>query len=205
MKRIFFSFTFSFLLLCGGVFAAMPVSLFSFFQSYSNLSVIQDIQLHKQFNGNVAAFLTDDANPVSQKLAVMNSLINHNLNNNSAETYKMFIGRIHGVDYQKIDLNTLSGEELLCFGYLTLIDHMGDPVDALPILQKAADRSPQNKSVQFIYALINSQSMINNGKSCEAWKSFQAVAVRTDLINDLDDQISALMTNEMQSFAGACN
>lgn len=205
MKRIFFSFAFSFLLLCGGVFAAMPVSLLSFFQSYSNLSVIQEIQLHKQFNGNVAAFLTDGTNPVSQKLAVMNSLINHNLNNNSAETYTMFLGRMHGVDYQKIVLNSLSGEELLCLGYLTLIDHMGDPVDALPILQKAAAKSPQNKSVQFIYALINSQAMINNGKSCEAWKSFQAITGKPGLVNDLDDQIASLMMNEMQSYAEACN
>lgn len=187
------------------MFAAKPVSLLSFYDSYSNLDIIRTIQQNNQFDGNIGAFLLNESNSVSEKLATMNALIGHNKNNNAAETFKMLVSRQYKANYETLDLNILSANELLCLGYLTLIDDQGNPDNALPILEKASVKSQTSKSVQIIYALISAQSLINKGQTCEAWNSFKISTENSALTNDLDGEIAGRIVNEMQVYNEGCN
>lgn len=84
-------------------------------------------------DGKSAYFLMDENNPIDQKAAIINALIESDKDSENATTFSMFLARKHGANFQDMDLNLLSADELFCMGYLTIMDEDGNPDLALPI------------------------------------------------------------------------
>jgi len=186
--------------LIAGSIAQNQLSKVSFYDNFSQIDEIQAIIKANGLEGTAGLFLTNDNNPIGLKAAVINALLTSDKANN-AETFTMFLGRKYGVNFKELDYNTLNASDVFCLGYITLIS--GE--NALPILEKAQEMSPNSKTVQFIGSIAKAQAEINNGNNCEAWKVYSKTASNTALNNDLDNTIKSAFDNAMSQYQSSCN
>ena len=78
-----------------------------------------------------------------------------------------------------------NAEELLCLGYLTVLDNYFDPKPALVILEKAKTKNPGSYTINIIYALVQAQIYLDDNKWCKVWKVCDNVRNNSSLIMDL--------------------
>jgi hypothetical protein len=185
-------------------YAQSNVTLTSFYNAYSQLENVQTVLQMGVLDGNSAYFLMDENNPIDQKAAVINALIESDKEQENATTFSMFVARKYGVNFQDLDLNLLTGDELFCMGYLTIIDEQGNPNLALPILEKAIEKDSKSYTIQLITALAKAQSSLNQKDNCTAWKTFSTVASSASLTNDLNSAIKNDLNNAMNPFKQGC-
>ncbi|MCB0804835.1 MAG: hypothetical protein KDC05_03500 [Bacteroidales bacterium] len=182
---------------------ANEISLVKFYQHYSHIDLIQQIESNGDFNGFVAQFLMDDNTPIDEKAAVINAFIGNNAKGNIAETYKQFIARQYKEDFTNLNLEKLNGEELFILGYLTLIDDKGNPEKALPILEKANTRLTNSSTINTILSLAKAQQASDTGDNCLAWKTIES-STGAPLNNDLDQQVIDIIVSETNNLKSAC-
>ena len=156
-------------------------------------------------DGRVIPFLLNENTPIDQKAAVLNALVNTDQPRRNASTFKQFLARQYKDNFETMDINLLNGHELFCLGYLTLIDDMGMPENALPILELAKTKNQNSKTVSMIYAVASAQASINNNKACEGWKTFQSTQSDTSLNNDIGNNIVTYFQVEMETYKQGCN
>lgn len=185
-------------------FAQNQVSQTSFYENNSQLDAVQAILKTGGIEGTSALFLMDENNPMGEKAVVINSLLSSEKSNN-AETFTMFLARKYGVNFQELDINSLTANEVFCLGYITLVNDDGNPNKALPILEKAIEKMPNSTTVQMIGAIAKAQAEINNNNNCEAWKAFSKVIANTGLNNDLEENSKSAFIDAMSSYEGSCN
>lgn len=184
--------------------AQSPVTLTSFHNSYSQLEGVQTILEMGALDGKSAYFLMDESNPMDQKAAIINALVDSDKGKENATTFSMFVARKYGVNFQEMDLNILTAGELFCMGYLTIMDEKGNPDLALPIFAKAIEKDSKSYTIQMINALANAQSSINKKDNCAAWKTFSGVSSNTSFTNDLNADIKNALNNSMNPYKEGC-
>ncbi len=184
--------------------AQTPVTLTSFHSNFSQLEEVQTILQMGVLDGKSAYFLMDENNPIDQKAAIINALVDSDRDSDNANTFSMFVARKYGANFQDMDLNLLSAHELFCMGYLTIIDEKGSPELALPIFEIAIQKDAKSYTIQLINALANAQSSINQKDNCTAWNTFSAVATSTSYTNDLDANIKNELNNAMSTYKEGC-
>lgn len=204
MKNTLFTFM-CFFTIAGITTAANPVTLTKFYQHYSQLQPVQEIESHGVLTGRVASFLMDDNNPIDEKAAVVNAFTANNEKNIAALTYKQFVARKYKGDFNNLDLNQLNGEELFILGYLTLMDDKGDPENALPILEMADQKLTNSLTVNTILALARAQQSISHRNECEAWQTINRVISGQGMNNDLDQQVVETIASETENLKSACD
>jgi len=192
------------LAIVGAASAANKISLAQFYQQYSQLDAVQNVETSGVLNGEVAMFLMNKQIPIDQKAAVVNTFTNNNELGNTAETYSQFIAREHRMDYTKLDMDQLSGEELFILGYFTMIDDKGDPSNALPILRRAEVKLANSQTVKLVLALAEAQQFIDSGNTCDAWQTINQ-ATSGDLNNDLDQGAVNSILAESSELKSACD
>ncbi len=185
--------------------AANDVALTRFYQYYNQLDPIQDIEANGMLNGTVAMFLMNNTIPIDQKAAVCNAFIAHNEMGNTASGYKQFIARKYRVDFKKLDLSQLKGEELFILGYLTMIDNKGNTSEALPILEQAKQKLPNSTTINAVLALATAQKLANSGQKCDAWKTIDQLSTATGLNNDMNKQVIDTIRAENNNLESACD
>ena len=184
--------------------AQAPVTLASFHNTFSQLEEVQTVLQMGVLDGKSAYFLMDDNNPIDQKAAIINALVESDRDSENATTFSMFLARKYGADFKNLDLKLLTGDELFCLGYLTIIDENGNPDLALPIFEKAIEKDAKSLTIQLITALAKAQLSINQKDNCAAWKAFSTVATSSAFTNDLDGNIKSELSNAMNPYNQAC-
>lgn len=187
------------------VFASTPVTLVSFYSDYSNIDEVRIMEENGVLDGRVMPFLLNENNPIDQKAAVINALVNTDQPRRNASTFKQFLARKYKDNFETMDINILNGHELFCLGYLTMIDDMGNPKNALPILELAKSKNQNSRTVAMIYALASAQESINKNIPCEGWNTFENTRSNTTLNNDLGINIISYFQVEMETYKEGCN
>lgn len=184
--------------------AAVPVTMTNFHSVYNYLMEVSHVVENGVIDGRTVSFLVDENNPIDQKAAIINGLVTNNKTKSNALTFKQFVARKYGENWENLDLNKLSGDELFCLGYITIIDGEGNSEDGLTVLNMAVQKSPNSYTINLIHALAVAQSSINNGNDCEGWKTCNSVKTNTTLNNDLNSGISSLIFDVMESYNNNC-
>jgi len=185
--------------------ASNPISTMRFYDTYNYLEQVSYVENNGVLDGRIVPFLMDENTPVDQKAAVINAFTVNNKVKNNAMTFKQFMARKYGDNFQTMDINQLSAAELFCYGYLTLMDEGGDPTNALAILKSAHAKDPASKTIATIYALAAAQKALNDGNKCTAWKSFEDIQSTAGLNNDMDAGIITTIDTNMKEYQSACN
>ncbi|MBN2175066.1 MAG: hypothetical protein JW731_13110 [Bacteroidales bacterium] len=185
-------------------FGQSTVTIAKFYDNYLYDLNVQNTSQHGQLDGNAAHYLMDPNIGLEYKAAVINALVDAE-KKYGASTFAQYLGRKYGTTKDNLDYSKLTGDELFSLGYLTLIDHDGDPSQALPILEKAKNSLPGSLTVNLIYALAQAQDHINKGENCEAWLVCNTVMNNKSLINDLSVSATEIIIDAVKPYQSACN
>lgn len=185
------------------IFAAAPVTLVSFYQNFNSLDEVRMMADAGELDGRVMPFLLDENISLDQKAAVINALVTTEKARRNASTFKQFLARKYKDNFETMDINKLNGHELFCLGYLTLIDDMGNPDNALPILNLAMTKNQKSQTVHMIYAIAEAQEFINKGNNCEGWDTFENTRANSALNNDMGNIVS-YFTVAMETYKEGC-
>ncbi|MFU8842772.1 MAG: hypothetical protein ACNA7V_03075 [Bacteroidales bacterium] len=187
-----------------GIIASEPVTNTKFYTVYGSLPEVSHIETHGTADGNVLPFLIGPENPIDQKAAVMNTLLVNNQNKNNAVTFRMFVARTYRENFETLDLNKLTADELFCLGYLTLLDEDGATANALPILQMAKVKNPSSSTIAIVHALATTQASAKAGNPCEGWNLFMQVVGNSSLNNDMHPEMVSIVSRSMQPYGEGC-
>ena len=152
----------------------------------------------------MAGYIADKNVAVDQKLAVINALQWNEKGKNNVETFKMFLGRKYGKDFNNLNLDELSGDELLCLGYMISLDKQRKLTEALPILEKAKVKNSTSYTTQLICSLAFAQNYINTSQDCDAWKVCDNVRNNTALVQDFNSEAITIIFEQVDTYKDKC-
>lgn len=187
------------------IFAASPLTKVSFYEAYQSNEMVQYVEELGMFDGRVAAYLIDVNNSLGEKAAVINALPWNEKNSESVNTYKMFLGRQYGVSYKALNLTDLIGDELLCLGYMMLLDNNIEISEARGVLEMAIEKNTKSYVTNLIYTLTSAQLNLNDNQDCEAWTVCNSIRIDASFTKDLNDQAIGLIYQDVDAFKSACN
>jgi hypothetical protein len=116
-----------------------------------------------------AEFLCDPEVPLDQKAALVNALSWNIDGKDNAEIFTYYLALMNNKTVTDLQIADLAPDELLCLGYLTVMDDYFNPDKALPYLEKAAEKIPKSFTAAIIYALTRAQKLMDSDWG-EAWK-----------------------------------
>lgn len=189
---------------CNIVFAASPLVKASFYEAYQNNEMVQYAEKLSIVDGKIAFYLMDENINLGEKAAVINALNWNENSKNNADTYKMFLGRKYGVGYESLDFAELSGDELLCLGYIMLLVDNKNITEATGILNMAIEKNTQSYITNLIYALASAQIHLNDGKDCDAWTICNSIRTDAAFTKDVDDQALEMIYLEVDAYKDSC-
>ncbi|MCX7745830.1 MAG: stalk domain-containing protein [Clostridia bacterium] len=184
MKRGF-SFLITIILLltaCLPVFADSPLTSTQISDAYQDIDMVRKAGQVKVITNEIAEFLFSAENPIDIKAAVINALGWDAEEQENVETYCELI---YNKPLKDLKLESLSGEELFCIGYLTAMDDYFSPQRAKPILEKAEAKIKNSLTVSVITALVKAQEALHENKSFTVWKLVDEVVNNKALMQDL--------------------
>jgi hypothetical protein len=190
--------------LIASVVASKPVTLTNFHASFGYLDEVRHVLDHGLIDGRIVNFLVDQNNPIDEKAAIINALVDNNKYKSNALTFKQYIARKYKESWESLDLNKLNAEELFCLGYMTIQDENGATTNGLPILEMAEQKNPYSYTISLFRALASAEVSIDAGNDCEGWKECQAVKSNTSLNNDLDSGVANIIFNTIESYNNGC-
>jgi len=190
---------------CNILFAASPLIKASFYEAYQSNEIVQYVEERGMFDGRVAAFLMDENVALGEKAAVINALPWNENNKESVNTFKMFLGRNYGVGYESLKLNDLSGDELLCLGYMMLLDENIEISEAQGVLELSIEKNTKSYVTNLIYALSSAQVHIDASQDCDAWTLCNSIRTDAAFTKDINDQAIGLIFQEVDVYKSACN
>lgn len=193
------SFTFS------NIIASTPLTKVSFYEAYQFSEMVQYAEKQGKVDGKIAFYLMDENNDLGERAAVINALGWNEQSKANADTYKMFLGRKYGVAYESLELNNLTGDELLCLGYLVVMDENKDLSEALGVLELAIQKNTQSYITNMIYALASAQIRLNDKQECDAWTLCNSIRTDASFKKDISDQAIGLIYQEVDVYKSACN
>lgn len=205
MKKILIVFITGFITICGNiVFAGSPLIQTRFYSAYYLNEKVQLAEQLEFLDGSMAGYIADKNVAVDQKLAVINALQWNEKGKNNVETFKMFLGRKYGKDFNNLNLDELSGDELLCLGYMISLDKQRKLTEALPILEKAKVKNSTSYSTQLICSLAFAQNYINTSQDCDAWKVCDNVRKNTALVQDFNSEAITIIFEQVDTYKDKC-
>lgn len=184
--------------------AANPVTMTDFHRVYNYLTEVNSVLDHGVIDGRIMPFMMDENTPIDQKAAVINALVVKNTSKSNALTFKQFISRNYGENWESPDLTKFSADDLFCLGYMMILDADGNSEEGTAILEMASRKAPNSLTINTIYALALAQNAINSGNACEGWKAISNVKSNTNLNSDLNTEISNVILREMEQYNEGC-
>lgn len=187
------------------IIASSPLTKVSFYEAYQFNEMVQYAEKQGMVDGKVAFYLMDENNNLGERAAVINALGWNEQSKANADTYKMFLGRKYGVAYESLELNNLSGDELLCLGYLIVMDENKDISEAIGVLELAIEKNKQSYVTNMIYAITSAQIRLNDNQECDAWTLCNSIRTDASFKKDISDQAIGLIYQEVDVYKSACN
>ncbi len=178
-------------------YADSPVTSTPFSNAYLDQPIVERAKDAGQMTKEIAEYLKDSDNPLTIKAAVINALYNQMewSEKNYADTYAKYV---YNKFVQELDMNTLSGEELYCLGYLTLLDHYMTPQKAIPYLEAALNKKPDSFTVSMTLAIARGQESWS-----DIWSLTTAVLEDLTLKQDMKPEAVEIIFNYLSLYQDA--
>jgi len=163
-------------------FADSPITSTQIYKSYLDCPMVVKAQETGVMNDTIAAFLLNDTIDIGFKVAVVNAL-SWDKGKKNANLLIPYILKKYGLS-NGFDMNTLSGADILCLGYLSIMDDYFNPDKAISILKVAREKNPLSYTFNIILALAESQKAMDNDW-CSVYKTCDEVRNNKSLRQDM--------------------
>ncbi|MBT9546206.1 MAG: hypothetical protein IV090_12515 [Candidatus Sericytochromatia bacterium] len=204
MKKIFLA-SLAFLGLCLPVLADSPVTSTTFSEAYQDLPLIVEAQTGHQLTPAMAAFLSDNTQPLDQRLALVNALGWKFEGQNNAALWLKHLQIQKQQAGARPEQLALSAEEQLFLGYLMVLDNYFEPRPGVQWVRRGARQLWQSQSAQLVLAIVEAQDYINRSKLwCQIWLQTERALTDTRLKADLRPQARKLIVEYLELYQPYC-
>lgn len=185
--------------------AGSPLSDIKFYMAYQSNEKVQLAEQQGFLDGDISFYLMDEAVSIDQKAAVINALDWGEKGKNNVVTFKMFLGRKYGKNYENLDLAELSDVESFCLGYMLMLDDNKNLEKAISALEQAQTKNAKSYAINLVYALASGQSFLNNADECGAWTVCNNTRSDASLTQDLNSEAVRIIFAEVDNYKNSCN
>ena len=195
--------TFATFLFMFAVYAGNPIAT-NFSNLYSHVEQVGLAEQYGKLDGNIASYILDGSVALENKAAVINAMYINSKADYNATTFRQYLARAIKGDWQNLDLTQLTGDELFCLGYMTIMDKPSDPQTALVIFEQAKEKSASSFLVDFFYSLVQAQVFSADGKFCEAFKVCENVRNNDKLTSDFSEYAVNVIFESVNNYNKKC-
>jgi hypothetical protein len=175
--------------------ADSPITSTDIYKAYTDVDMVKYAKKHPNLDKKIAEYLHSTDVSIDVKAAVINAVGWSVDGKTNAEDYCKYIYSSLPKD---IDINSLSADELLCIGYLIVLDDYFHPKYAIPYLTKAKELNKTSFTVAIIDALIHAQDIMDDqGSWCDMWDVVHKVYDDKSVYNDLRDKARKIIWDYM--------
>jgi len=205
MKQIFLA-SLAFLGLCLPALADSPATSTTFSEAYQDLPLIVEAQGSHVLTPAMAAFLSDAAQPLDQRLALVNALGWKFEGQNNAVLWLKHLQALKNQPGARPEQLALSAEEQLFLGYLMVLDDYFHPRPGVQWVRRGARQLWQSQSAQLVLAIVEAQDYINRAKLwCQIWLQTERALNNPRLNADLRPQARNVIVEYLQLYQPYCN
>lgn len=204
MKKIF-CLSFIFACACVPVLKAdSPVTSTVFYSAYMEHEIVGYAEQSGVLDDKIAAYLLDEGNLIDVKAAVINALGWDYYGTNNSATFMDHVAKAHGTTAAKLNYASLSGSELMCMGYLKIMDNYNSTDTALQILELARQKMSRSFTVNMIWAIADAQQKFD-ADWCGVWTNTAQVLNNTALVRDMKTSAIQSVVDYMILYKGSCS
>jgi hypothetical protein len=183
--------------------ADSPITSTDFYKAYTDIPMVRKADSAGVMDQEFAEYLCDPKNPIDCKAAVINALSWSIDGKHNAEIFTYYLALKNRKTVTDLRMDDLAPDQLLCLGYLTVLDDYFNPAQALPYLEKASDRLPNSYTVAIIYALAQAQKLMDSSW-CQAWKVTEKVFENKKLKLDMRKKARDIIFDYMVLYREEC-
>lgn len=171
-----------FLLIGKIAFADSPLTSIDFYKAYLNVHMVKKAKASKgKMTAEIMAFLVDEHNQQTEKLAIINAL-GWNHKHLNSENYKEYIIKAKNYNSEfggkyTAFLYNASAPELLYYSYMKAMENYGQPLMVFDYLERALEMEPKNLNIILIYELIKSQVLFEINEKDLAKEKIKSVII----------------------------
>ncbi len=204
MKRIF---CIAFVIACASIRtirADSPVTSTVFYNAYMEHEIVGYAEQSGMIDEKIAAYLLDGDNLIDVKAAVINALGWDYYGKHNSDTFMDYLSKAHGTAAGKLTYASLSGSELMCLGYLKIMDNYNTTDTALQILELARQKMSRSFTVNMIWAITDAQQKFD-ADWCGVWTNTAQVLNNTALVRDMKTSAIQSVVDYMILYKGSCS
>lgn len=184
--------------------ADSPITSTDFFTAYEDLEIVCEARAKGVIDREIAEYLLSENNAVDHKAAVVNALSWKFEGKENALVFRIFLALKYSTDLDHLDLDALTSDELLCLGYLTVLDNYFEPSRAIPILEMAWQKNQDSYTVNIVLALARAQQWMEYDW-CLAWLTVKEVRENQALQRDLRPAAERIIFDYMELYENYCH
>lgn len=184
--------------------ADSPITSTVFHTVYQEYSPVARAKDSGRLDSIMIDFLLDDQVVMGAKAALINAL---SWDNKGKKNTSPFVDRLrhkYKLGEENLYLDKLTAGELMCLGYLMVMDDYFNPAGAIPVLEMARDKAPKSQTVHTVLALVLSQALLNQDDWCGIWLTCSEVFANKDLEPDLEEEALLKIRQYIEVYRESC-
>ena len=182
------------------VFADSPITSTPFHEAYYDGAIVTYAAGKKVMDNTIADYLANDNNPIDVRIAVINAMGWDISGRNNTELYLTQV--YHGK--KEFTMKSLSPDQKLVIGYMTIMDDYFKPEAGLLYLEEALKEMPNSRTANLIYTLAKGQEVMDED-FCKVWKYWDENMNKEGLNNDFSLAGELIAYDYIKEYKGYCN
>lgn len=184
--------------------ADSPITSTPFYKAYMDEAIVAHAAEVGTIDAEIAEYLLKRRKPLDVKAAVINALSWDFDGKDNAGIFKTHIAEKYGkATFSELQLDELTGYELMCLGYLTVMDNYFEPKAAILYLEKAATKEPQSYTVHILLAITKAQEAMDYDW-CKVWQVTEEVVNNDSLKMDMRPEANEIILDYMRLYQSSC-
>jgi hypothetical protein len=179
--------------------ADSPITSTPFYEAYLDFSIVKRAHDSGIMTTLIATYLSSSSHPVDVKMAVINALSWDYNGKSNGILYSYYLGLKYGVTIDKLNFDDLTPDEILCLGYLIIMDDYFNPDAGIPLLERANSREGDSFTYAIILAIANAQREMDYDWG-EVWKSAERVFENDALKQDMRKDAVKIIRDYMELY-----
>jgi len=147
-------------------FADSPVTSTDFSKAYTDIEIVKTAGEKGVIDQEIANYLYSSKNPIDIKAAVINALGWKYEGKSNAKNY---VKLMYSKDIDKLEVDSLSAEEIFCVSYMTALDDYFHVERALQLMEKAYEKNNNSLTIAIIRSVLRGQVALTNGNWGMVW------------------------------------
>ena len=178
--------------------ADSPITSTDIYKAYNEVDMVKYARKTGKMNEEIANYLHSKDVKIDTKAAVINSI---GWSIDGTKNAKSYCKLIFNKSMKNLDVNSIDADDLFCIGYLQVMDDYFHPLKATPYIEKAYDLNGKSFTIAIIYALIKTQSMMNDQSNwCEMWNVVYKVFDDKSIYSDMKEEAKKIIWDYMINY-----